>query len=79
MKDCKSIESYKHTQDELMDSLRVLHLILGTWSRVALVIGVTEKTVYVWKNGGNDIPDYVWYVAKYIEGIDSEVKNRKKL
>lgn len=70
---------YEHTQEELLQSLEVLHIILRTWSRVALVLGVTEKTVYVWKNGANSIPNYVWYVSKYFESIDSAMKTTKKL
>lgn len=73
------MKGYEHTQEELKQQLNVLHLVLGTWSKVALVLGVTEKTVYVWKNGKNEIPNYVWYVSRYFEGIDSAVKNRKKL
>lgn len=70
---------YEHTQEELLQSLEVLHIILRTWSRVALVLGVTEKTVYVWKNGANSIPNYVWYVSKYFESIDSAMKMTKNL
>jgi hypothetical protein len=54
-------------------------MVLGTWSKVALVLGVTEKTVYVWKNGKNEIPNYVWYVSRYFEGIDSVAKSQKNL
>jgi hypothetical protein len=70
---------YEHTQDELMNRLNILHMVLGTWSKVALVLGVTEKTVYVWKNGKNEIPNYVWYVSRYFEGIDSVAKSQKNL
>lgn len=70
---------FEHTQEELLQSLEVLHIILRTWSRVALVLGVTEKTVYVWKNGVNSIPNYVWYVSKYFESIGSAMKITKKL
>lgn len=70
---------YEHTQEELLQRLEVLHIILRTWSRVALVLGVTEKTVYVWKNGSSNIPNYVWYVSKYFEDIDSAMKIANKL
>lgn len=70
---------YEHTQEELLQRLEVLHIILRTWSRVALVLGVTEKTVYVWKSGSSSIPNYVWYVSKYFETIDSAMKTSKKL
>lgn len=70
---------YEHTQEELLQRLEVLHIILRTWSRVALVLGVTEKTVYVWKNGSSSIPNYVWYVSKYFENIDSAMKITNKL
>lgn len=70
---------YEHTQEELLQRLEVLHIILRTWSRVALVLGVTEKTVYVWKNGSSNIPNYVWYVSKYFENIDSAMKIANKL
>lgn len=70
---------YEHTQEELLQRLEVLHIILRTWSRVALVLGVTEKTVYVWKNGSSNIPNYVWYVSKYFENIDSVMKITNKL
>lgn len=70
---------YEHTQEELLQRLDVLHIILRTWSRVASVLGVTEKTVYVWKNGSSSIPNYVWYVSKYFENIDSAMKLTNKL
>lgn len=70
---------YEHTQEELLQRLDVLHIILRTWSRVALVLGVTEKTVYVWKSGSSNIPNYVWYVSKYFETIDSAMKISNKL
>ena len=70
---------YEHTQEELLQRLDVLHIILRTWSRVALVLGVTEKTVYVWKSGSSSIPNYVWYVSKYFENIDSAMKITNKL
>lgn len=70
---------YEHTQEELLQRLEVLHIILCTWSRVALVLGVTEKTVYVWKNGSSSVPNYVWYVSKYFENIDSAMKITNKL
>lgn len=73
------MKGYEHTQDELMSRLSILHMVLGTWSKVALVLGVTEKTVYVWKNGKNEIPNYVWYVSRYFESIDSVAKSQKNL